>query len=54
MLDRVGNARFVMIGEAPTRRTSYKIRADLTKLLIEEKALTAVEANWPDARRVNR
>lgn len=51
------NARFVLIGEASYgTHEFYKIRADITKRLINEKGFSAVaiEADWPDAFRVNR
>lgn len=57
LLDMVGNARFVLLGEA-THGTHefYAERARITQRLIEEKGFTAVavEADWPDAYRVNR
>src|SRR5437773_1101879 len=56
LLDRVGNARFVLIGEASHgTHEFYQQRAEITKRLIEEKQFTAVaaEADWPDAYRVN-
>ena len=57
MLETVANARIVLIGEA-THGTHefYKIRADLTRALIEQHGfnIVAVEADWPDAYRVNR
>jgi erythromycin esterase-like protein len=57
LLDRVGDARFVLIGEASHgTHEFYRIRAEITKRLIREKGFTAVavEADWPDAWRVNR
>ena len=57
LLDLVGDARFVLIGEASHgTHEFYKIRADLTKRLIKERGFNAVavEADWPDAWRVNR
>ncbi|MFL5579177.1 MAG: erythromycin esterase family protein [Gemmatimonadaceae bacterium] len=57
LLDRVGNARFVLVGEASHgTHEFYRIRADVTRLLIERKGFTAVavEADWPDAHCVNR
>ncbi len=57
VLDRVGDARFVLIGEASHgTHEFYRIRAELTKRLVVEKGFTAVavEADWPDAYRVNR
>lgn len=57
LLDAVGDARLVLIGEA-THGTHefYRMRAELTKALISRKGfnLVAVEADWPDAYRVNR
>ncbi|MHB9028504.1 MAG: erythromycin esterase family protein [Candidatus Latescibacterota bacterium] len=57
LLDLVGNARFVLLGEA-THGTHefYAARADITMRLIREKNFNAVavEADWPDAYRVNR
>ncbi|HYE34368.1 erythromycin esterase family protein [Methylocaldum sp.] len=56
-LEIVGDARFVLLGEA-THGTHefYRARAEITRRLIEEKGFTAVavEADWPDAYRVNR
>ncbi len=57
LLARVGEARFVLIGEASHgTHEFYRIRAEITKRLIREKGFTsvAVEADWPDAYRVNR
>lgn len=57
LLQRVGNARFVLIGEASHgTHEFYRIRAEITKRLIREKGFAgvAVEADWPDAYRVNR
>src|SRR5258707_15799681 len=57
LLRLIGEARFCLIGEA-THGTYefYRERAELTKRLIKEKgfAAVAVEADWPDAFRVNR
>jgi erythromycin esterase-like protein len=57
LLALVGNARFCLLGEA-THGTHefYQQRAEITKRLIKEKRFTAVavEADWPDAFRVNR
>ncbi len=53
----VGDARFVLLGEASHgTHEFYRIRAEITKRLIREKGFTsvAVEADWPDAYRVNR
>ena len=52
----VGDARYVLIGEASHGTEEfYRERAELTKRLILEKGFTAVavEADWPDAYRVN-
>src|SRR6185503_6542498 len=57
LLDRVGDARFVLLGEASHgTHDFYHERAEITKRLIIEKGFTAVavEADWPDAYRVNR
>src|SRR5205814_3954338 len=57
LLDRIGDARFVLLGEASHgTHDFYRIRAELTKRLIREKGFTAIaaEADWPDAYRVNR
>ncbi|SMB91709.1 erythromycin esterase family protein [Deinococcus hopiensis] len=57
LLDRIGDARFVLIGEASHgTHEFYRERARITRRLIEEKGFTAVavEADWPDAYRVNR
>ena len=52
LLQRIGNARLVLIGEASHgTHEFYEQRAKITKRLIEEKHFdaVAVEANWPDA-----
>jgi erythromycin esterase-like protein/predicted phosphoribosyltransferase len=57
LMDRIGDARFVLLGEASHgTHEFYRERARITKRLIEEKSFTAVavEADWPDAYRVNR
>ena len=57
LLDRVGDRRVVLLGEA-THGTHefYAARARITRRLVEEKGFTAVavEADWPDAYRVDR
>ncbi len=56
LLERIGDARIVLLGEA-THGTSefYRMRARITKELIERHGFdfVAVEADWPDAARVN-
>ena len=57
LLKLIGNARFVLIGEASHgTHEFYRERAQITKRLIREKGFSAVavEADWPDAYRVNR
>jgi erythromycin esterase-like protein len=57
LIDRVGEAHFVLIGEASHgTHEFYRIRAEITKRLILTKGFTAVavEGDWPDAYRVNR
>jgi erythromycin esterase-like protein len=57
LLALIGGARFVLIGEASHgTHEFYRIRAEITKRLIREKGFqaVAVEADWPDAYRVNR
>ena len=57
LLRRVGDARVVLLGEA-THGTSefYRMRARITQELILQKGfnVVAVEADWPDAARVDR
>jgi len=57
LLEFIGDARFVLLGEASHgTHEFYRQRAQITKRLIQEKgfAAVAVEADWPDAYRVNR
>jgi len=57
LLALVADARFVLIGEASHgTHEFYRLRAEITKRLIREQGFTsvAVEADWPDAYRVNR
>jgi erythromycin esterase-like protein len=57
LLDLIGDARFVLLGEASHgSHEFYQERARITQRLITEKGFTAVavEADWPDAYRVNR
>ncbi|WZO97518.1 protein-L-isoaspartate(D-aspartate) O-methyltransferase [Isosphaeraceae bacterium EP7] len=56
LLDRIGDARLVLIGEASHGTSEfYRIRAEITKALIERKNFdfVAVEADWPDAYRIH-
>jgi erythromycin esterase-like protein len=57
LLDDIGDASVVLLGEA-THGTDefYAIRSEITKQLIEKKDFQAIciEADWPDAYRVNR
>ncbi|MBX3185558.1 MAG: erythromycin esterase family protein [Labilithrix sp.] len=57
LLDCIGDARFVLLGEA-THGTHefYRERARITRRLISERGFDAVaiEADWPDAHRVDR
>src|SRR5437870_3094569 len=57
LMDRIGDARFVLLGEA-THGTSefYRWRARISQRLIREKGFSfiAVEGDWPDCYRVNR
>jgi protein-L-isoaspartate(D-aspartate) O-methyltransferase len=56
LLERIGDARLVLLGEA-THGTSefYRMRARITRRLIEQRGFdfVAVEADWPDAARVD-
>jgi erythromycin esterase-like protein len=57
IVEAIGDARVVLIGEASHGTDEfYRFRADITTALIEQKGfnLVAVEADWPDAYRVNR
>ncbi|MGD9736020.1 MAG: erythromycin esterase family protein [Solirubrobacterales bacterium] len=57
LIERVGDAELVLLGEASHgSHEFYRERARITKRLIEEKGFraVAVEADWPDAYRVNR
>ncbi|HLL99985.1 MAG TPA: erythromycin esterase family protein [Pyrinomonadaceae bacterium] len=57
ILALIGDARFVLIGEASHgTHEFYECRAEITKRLIAEKGFSAVavEADFPDAYRVNR
>lgn len=56
LLEKIGDARFVLIGEA-THGTHefYQARAEITRQLIENKGFMAVaiEGDWPDAYNVH-
>src|SRR5688572_25419410 len=57
LVEIAGDASFVLIGEASHgTQEFYKCRAEITKRLIAEKGFSAiaVEADFPDAYRVNR
>jgi erythromycin esterase-like protein len=57
LISRIGEARFALLGEASHgTHEFYHERAEITKRLITEKNCTAVavEADWPDAYRLNR
>ena len=57
LLDLVGDARFVLLGEASHgTHEFYRERALITKRLIYQRGFNAVavEADWPDAYRINR
>jgi erythromycin esterase-like protein len=57
LLGRIGEARFVLIGEASHgTHEFYRERSRITRRLIAEKgfAAVAIEGDWPSAARVNR
>ena len=57
LLDKIGDARIVMLGEASHGTHEYYTwRSYITKRLIEEKGFDfiAVEGDWPDCYRINR
>lgn len=56
LLDRIGDARVVLIGEASHGTSEfYRMRCRITKDLIEQKKIdfVAIEADWPDAYRIH-
>jgi protein-L-isoaspartate(D-aspartate) O-methyltransferase len=56
LLERIGNARVVLIGEASHGTAEfYRMRARITRELIERKGFSfvAIEGDWPDAARVD-
>ena len=57
LLESVGDRSFVLLGEATHgTREFYRMRADISMRLIDEHGFdaVAVEADWPDAYRLNR
>lgn len=57
LLSMIGDSRLVLLGEASHgTHEFYKMRADITMRLIRERGFNAVavEADWPEAYRVNR
>ncbi|HEY2210193.1 MAG TPA: erythromycin esterase family protein [Bradyrhizobium sp.] len=57
LIGRIGEARLALLGEASHgTHEFYRERAEITKRLIAEKNFiaVAVEADWPDAYRLNR
>ena len=56
LLDRIGGARVVLLGEASHGTAEfYDMRAHITRELIAKRGfnVVAVEADWPDAMRIN-
>ncbi|MCG7598756.1 erythromycin esterase family protein [Halomonas sp. McH1-25] len=57
LLEQIGERPIVLLGEASHgTREFYRMRAEISRRLIEEKGFEAVvvEADWPDALRLNR
>jgi erythromycin esterase-like protein len=57
LLERIGDARFVLLGEASHGTSEYyEWRAEISRRLIREKGFSflAVEGDWPDCYRLNR
>src|SRR4051794_12973819 len=57
LLDRIGTARFVLLGEASHgTHDYYSWRTAISQRLITEKGFSfiAVEGDWPDCYRINR
>ncbi|GAA2734378.1 erythromycin esterase family protein [Streptomyces nogalater] len=56
LLDRIGDVRYVLLGEASHGTADYyRLRGTLTRRLIEEKGFScvAVEGDWPDRHAVH-
>ncbi|MEJ2538511.1 MAG: protein-L-isoaspartate(D-aspartate) O-methyltransferase [Gemmatimonadota bacterium] len=56
LLDRIGDARLVLIGEASHGTSEfYRMRARITRALIEKRGFdfVAAEADWPDAAEID-
>lgn len=57
LLERIGDARVVLLGEASHGTSEfYRTRARITRLLVEQRGFDAVciEGDWPDAALVDR
>lgn len=57
LLERIGDAHYVLLGEASHGTAEYyRVRDALTRRLIEEKGFSfvAVEGDWPDCQAVHR
>jgi len=57
LLERIGNARVVLLGEASHGTEEfYRMRSRITRELVERKGFTivALEADWPDVAKVRR
>ena len=56
LLNRIADARVVLVGESSHGTSEfYRLRAEITKRLIEEKGfnIVSIEADWPDAARID-
>ena len=56
LLERIGDARVVLIGEASHGTSQfYQMREQITRALIETKGFTfvGIEGDWPDAARID-
>lgn len=57
LMDRIGDARIVLLGEASHGTHEYYLwRARITRRLVQEKNfnIIGVEGDWPDCYRINR